>query len=941
MSPAPSVDPDRWRRLETLFYQASDMDPRDRQPFLDQACGDDADMRREVESLLGAADHSLRYLRESAQEAARGIAASPAFAGKLIGAWQVLESIGDGGMGRIYLARRADQAYEQKVAIKLMRADFGADPAMLVRFRLERQILAKLNHPNIARLLDGGVSAEGLPYLVMEYVEGVPIDTYCSEQHLSIEARLQLFRTVCGAVEYAHRNLVIHRDIKPANILVTPGGVPKLLDFGIARLLDPEFAGMVRTRASQVLMTPEYASPEQVRGEVVTTSTDVYAMGVLLYELLSGSRPFRVRTDNPLEIARVVCEQTPQPPSAAAPIAQANRIRADLDRIVMMAIRKEPERRYASVEQFSADVQAYLEGYPLQARTATWSYQASTFVRRHKAAVAVAALFSLALAGFGVGMGVLARRADRQRQTAERERQFLAGMFQSAAPDVARGETITARTLLDRGAQRIDRELAAEPQVRASLLETIAEAYRSLGLFDESQKLAEKSLRLDNAAHGAVSRESVQVMELLAELDRDKGEYAQAEPLLRKVLESTRATFGAASPEAARVMGELGECFYWEAKDDQAIALLRETLAIDRKNGPDYGAEIRNYLALTLERKGNLDEAYQLLQEAVEIDRRTRGTSSPDYAVSLHNLGSAMIDRGDLLGAEKTIGEAAEIRRTVLGTNHPDFAVSLNNLGYILLEEGAWQKAEPLMKEALDINTARLGPTNPRLAAPLSNWARVLQEKGDYAQAEQYFRRILTLLHEAHADSTWPAAQIVANVGMLHFDQGQYREAEQYARQAMELRRKLGGDATPAFASSLIEVAEDRAFQGDPRAAEPLLRQALDIRRRELQPGHPAIMIAEVRLGEALVAEHKGMEAEPLLREAVAIATREPFPLPAWQLAEARNAYGECLKVLGREREAEPLLRESRAALASDPRPTFRAGTTARLISIAEHPPAQ
>ncbi len=928
MSPAPGPDPERWRRLEAIFYQASDMDPRDRPAFLDRACGEDAAIRKEAESLLSAADRTLSDLREPAFEAARDMAAAAPFSGKLIGPWQILEAIGDGGMGRIYLARRADQAYEQKVAIKLMRADFGADPGMLHRFRIERQILAKLNHPNIARLLDGGVSAEGIPYLVMEYVEGgVPIDTYCRDRRLSIENRLKLFRTLCGAVDYAHRNLIVHRDIKPANILVTAAGVPKLLDFGIARLLDPEFSGMPRTRASQLLMTPEYASPEQVRGEAVTTAADVYAMGVLLYELLAGARPFRVKTDNPLEIARVVCEQTPPPPSVASKGADAKRLRGDLDRIVMMAIRKEPERRYASIEQFSTDVEAYLEGYPLQARTATWGYQASTFVRRHKAPVAAAALFLLALAGFGIGMGVLAKRADRQRQTAERERQFLAGMFDSASPDVARGENITARTLLDRGAERIDRELAGEPQVRASLLETIAEAYRSLGLFAESQTLARKSLKL--------GPDNVQTVELLAELERDQGHYAEAEPLLTKVLASKKTAFGETSPEAARVMSEIGECFYWEAKDDQAISLLRQTLAIDRKNGPDYGAATRNYLALTLERKGEFDEARQLLQEAVEINRRTPGPNSPEYAISLHNLGSALIDRGDLAGAEKMIRQAADIRRVVLGTNHPDFASSLNNLGYILLEEGNWRQAEPVLKESLDINLHALGPDNPRVAAPINNWARVLELKGDYTLAEDEYNRVLALLKKANAGATWPAAQIIANIGISHFDRGDLVTAERYARQAMELRRKLGGESTPAFASSLIEVAEDRAFQRDLQAAEPLLREALQIRRQKLWPGHPAILTASVRLGEVLVAEHKAAEAGPLLRDAVASAAREPFPLPAWQDAEAKTAYGECLKSLGREREGEALISESRTALASDPRVAFRSDATVRLALIA------
>ncbi len=891
-------------------------------------------MRKEVESLLAASERTLSDLQQPALEAAREIVAGPAITGKFVGPWQILETIGDGGMGRVYLARRADQAYEQKAAVKIMRSDFGGDPVMLQRFRIERQILAKLNHPNIARLLDGGVSAEGLPYLVMEHVEGVSIDAYCRQRELSVEERLRLFRTVCGAVEYAHRNLVIHRDIKPGNILVTPVGAPKLLDFGIARLLDPEFAGEARTRASQLLMTPEYASPEQVRGEPVTTAADVYAMGVLLYELLSGARPFRAKTDNPLEIARLICDETPAPPSVAAKGPEVRQLRGDLDRIVMMAIRKEPERRYASIEQFSADVEAYIEGYPLQARTATWSYKAGAFVRRHRAGVIAAALFALALAGFGIGMGVLAKRAYRQRETADRERQFLAGMFQAATPEVALGQTITARTLLDRAAGRIDRELGGEPEVRASLTETIAEAYRSLGLADQSLALAQKALRLETASRGANAPETLRTIELLGELYRDKGQYAQAEPLLERVIASRTAAFGPRSPQTAAVMAELGECYYWQAKDDQAISLLRKTLAIDRANGPDYGADTRNYLALTLERKGGFDEARELLQESADIFRRTKGPRSPDYAISLHNLGSALIDRGDLSGAEKMIREAADIRRAVLGTKHPDYVLSLNNLGYIDIEQGDWRKAEPLFKEALAIDRERIGADNPRIAALMNNEARVLEAKGAWQQADDEYNRALNLLRGANAEETWAAAAITANRGILRFDQGNYGAAEQFAQSALALRRKLGGAGTPAFADSLIEVAEDRAFAGDAASAEPLLRQALDIRRKMLWPGHPAIATAEVRLGEALIAEGKASEAEPLLRGALDAVRHEPFPLPAWQIAEAENAYGECLKVSGRGREGEAPAAQSLHALEADPRPAYRHGAAVALLRL-------
>jgi eukaryotic-like serine/threonine-protein kinase len=931
MSPQLNPDPERWRLLETIFYKASDMEPGDRSTFLEQACVGDPGLRREVDALLASADQTLG-LSESASEAARELTADAELPGRLIGPWRIIRAIGDGGMGKVYLAQRADAAYEQKVAIKLMRADFGGDHDMLLRFRVERQILAKLNHPNIARLLDGGVSAEGLPYLVMEYVEGIAIDAYCRQEKLGIEARLRLFRTLCEGVEYAHHNLVIHRDIKPANILVTPDGVPKLLDFGIARLLDPEFSGIARTRPSQRLMTPEYASPEQVRGDPVTTSADVYSMGVLLYELLAARRPFRFRTDSPLEIARAICEQTPELPSAASSGPDAKRIRGDLDRIVMMAMRKEPERRYASVGQFAGDIKAYLEGYPLLARTDSWGYRSTTFVRRHKAGVTGAALLVLALAGFGVGMGILAKQADRQRQTAEREKQFMADMFRSAAPEVARGETITARTLLDRGAQRIDQELAAEPQIHASLLETIAEAYRELGLYDQSESLARRSLDLDRKAFGVSSPETFKSMELLAELDRDKGRYADAEPLLTKVLESKRASFGPASPEAAHVMGELGECLYWESKDDEAISLLRQTLAIDKKNGPDYGAGTRNYLALTLERKGDFDEARRLLEEAVEISGRTGGTNSPEYAICLHNLGSALIDRGDLFGAEKKLREALAVRRVIFAPAHPDVALSLNNLGYVLLGQGNWQAAEPILKESLDATLLRLGNENPRLAGAMTNWARFLQAKGDYAQAEEYYNRVLAILNKAGAASTWPAAGVVSNLGLLYFDRGEYAAAEREARKAMDLRRQLGGESTPVFASSLMEVAEDLAFQGDFEGAIPPLRSALEIRQKKLAAGHPAIITAEVRLGEALVAAHHLGEAEPLLRQAVASAGAEPFQLPAWQIAEAGNAYGECLKMLGRAREAEPLLTQSLAALPSDPRPAYRHGPVSQLL---------
>ncbi len=396
----------RWQRLEALFYEALDLEPSLREAFLDRSCAGDADLRREVEKLLRASGETVGFLHQPVREAAREmVSESGDAAGLRMGAYRLIRTLGEGGMGRVYLAARADDQYQQNVAIKVMRSSVGRSPGMLVRFRAERQILANLNHPNIARLLDGGITPDGLPYLVIEYVDGSPLDDYCGRAHLSIDARLRLFRTICSAVEYAHGNLVVHRDIKPANILVTSDGSPKLLDFGIAKLLDPASdpgAGTSPTQSTERLMTPEYASPEQISGQAVTTATDVYSLGTVLYELLTGRSPFRLTKSSPLETVRAICEDEPKRPSSVveAHPAEARKLKGDLDNIVLKAMRKEPARRYASVAQFSEDVRRFLDGYPVGARAGSWRYRSGKFVRRHKAGVAAAAAFNPSIVKF-------------------------------------------------------------------------------------------------------------------------------------------------------------------------------------------------------------------------------------------------------------------------------------------------------------------------------------------------------------------------------------------------------------------------------------------------------------------------------------------------------------------------------------------------------------
>ncbi len=945
---APSAEPDRWQRLEAVFQTAADLPPSERPAFLRAECGDDLDLLKDVESLLASADQTHGFIVEPLRAVAQQVAGGPdandesgsvedASMGRRIGPYRVLKTLGEGGMGKVYLAVRADQEYVRGVAIKIMRSGFGSNPVMLGRFRTERQILANLDHPNIARLLDGGVTEEDQPYLVMEYIDGTPIDRYCWSQALPIETRLRMFIAVCSAVEYAHHNLVVHRDIKPVNILVSADGVPKLLDFGIAKMLDPELGDASVTRTAERLMTPEYASPEQIRGEPVTTATDVYGLGILLYELLAGTRPFRTEGKDQFQVARMICEQEPDAPSAArgrnpdtAPL-DPRRLKGDLDKIVLKAIRKEPARRYASVGELASDVQAYLDGYPVRARTDAWGYRSGKFIRRHKLGVAATALAALALIGISIGMALLARRATREQNIAQREAQFMATLFQAATPDVARGRTITARDLLDQGAQRLDRDLAGEPEVRAAMSDNIASAYHNLGMADRALPVAENAFRLNVQTHGANSAEAASSLEMLSSLYRDQGQYAKAEPLFRRLVAMRRKISGPNDAKLAWDLAALGECLYLENKDTEAEPTLREALAIDRTNGPDFGAEARNYLALLVERKGRYAEAADLLREATDIDRRTQGPDSPDYLTSLSNYASDRIDFGDYAAAEAKLREALAIRRKVNGNDHPDLGYPLNNLAFVLVEAGEAAKAEPLASEHLALRIKNQGPNHPQVASAHNTVARVLEAEGDYEGAESEFGAALDIVKRTVGFGSYVGAQIQLNHSALEIDRGRYAGAEQEARESLQTLRKLGGEKTPNVASALLLVAQARVMQGEAADAVPMLREALEIRHEEYSAGHPALVQAEVWLGEALTASGKSNEAEPVLRGSMKEARSAPFALATWRIAEIQAALGICLAAKGESGEAQSLLKASQNGLTSDPHGVFRKLAAAQL----------
>ncbi|MEZ4701026.1 MAG: serine/threonine-protein kinase [Rhodothermales bacterium] len=896
------MDPHRWNRLEQLFFAAQERDPAERAAFLDDACADDPELRQELASMLAAEEDGMALALESRLLSDEGDDDRVTdLTGAHIGPYRLEKLIGEGGMGDVYLARRDDDQYDQQVALKLIRPGYR-NSELIARFRVERQVLARLNHPNITQLLDGGMDSEGRPYLVMQYVDGVPITEFCDKRMLSIDDRLRLFRTVCAAVQYAHANLVVHRDLKPSNILVTEDGRVKLLDFGIAKLLDPEWDFSVAVTRSHVrLMTPEYAAPEQVRGDAITTATDVYALGVLLYEILTGRRPYRLGKRVQAEIERAICEEAPiRPSTAVTEAAEADRakpattpealsrarrtelsrlkrvLQGDLDNIVMMALRKEPDRRYGSVDQFSQDIRRYLSGRPVAAQKDTAGYRLRKFVRRNRTAVvAVAGVFALIL-GFGVAMSIqadkLAIERDRARLEAEKAVQvagFLEDLFTAPDPFATastRRDTLRIRDFLAQGADKVREELASQPAVQAKLLNVLGAVYKSLGQFDVARQLMEEGLAIRQETPGDNRIDLAESQTSLGLLFKETGDYAPAESLLV-----------------------------------EAVALRRALLP----PGDPGIAESINALATVLHDKGDFKEAESLYREALALHQAV--LDSEDFAVTtdLNNLATLLYQQGNYDEAEPFFRQILDIRRRTLGDMHPDVAGSMSNLAVILQQTGRYDEAEPLYREALAIREQTLGSDHPDVAAGLHNLAAVLKAKGDYDAAEPLYRRSLAMQRAFYGDVHPAVAVGQHNLASLLKEIGQYDEARLLFFESLAVKRKVFGDVHPSVAATLNNLGDLLKEQGDLAGAEPILREALAINRQLLKPDHPRLGITLETLGDLLHRLGNDGEAEPLLVESMTIM-RKTLPDDDKRVRKVAGTLVEIYDRAGADAKAEP-----------------------------------
>jgi len=769
-----------------------------------------------------------------------------------IGPYRILRSIGEGGMGVVYEAEQ-EKPVRRNVALKLVK--WGMDTKSVVaRFESERQALALMNHPNIASVYDAGATDEGRPYFAMECVRGVPIAQYCDTHRLTVKERLELFIRVCEGVQHAHQKGIIHRDLKPSNILVTVQDgrpVPKIIDFGIAKAISQRLTEhSLFTELGQVIGTPEYMSPEQAEmtNLDIDTQTDVYSLGVVLYELLVGALPFdgsELRAGGLIELQRKLREQEPPRPSTrvsrlgkASTTSASNRrveprglvraLRGDLDWITMKALEKDRTRRYASPNDLAADLTRHLNHEPVIASPSSAPYRAAKFVRRHRLGVAATAVAVLALVGFAVRERIQATRIAREARAAEQVSAFLVRLFEVSNPSEARGNRVTAREILDRGAAQIERELAGEPLVQARLMSTLGNVYRGLGLFDQARPFLERTLIERRGSLGEEHPDTLASMKDLGSLYRQQGRFDAAEPLLTKALETGRRLYGNDGPETLALMNNLANLYRNQGRRDQAESLYRETVEGARRvlgeNNPDTLFYTYN-LANLYGDLGRFDDAEPLFRVTLESQRRVLGGDHPQTLRAINALALLYRNRGRYDEAEPLFKEAVDTQIRVLGEAHVETLASMHNLAILHTQRKRPGEAETLYRKILDIQVRVLGEDHPEATLTMNNLAVLYQDQRRYDEARQLLERAIAITEKARGtnDARYPV--YIHTLGELSQATGNLAEAERQLRRAVEIYESRGGHRLLGL--GLYQLAGLSALQRRPEQALDFLHQAL------------------------------------------------------------------------------------------------------------------
>jgi serine/threonine protein kinase len=894
----------RWQQIQSVFENVIDASPTERATRLAASCGADTDLKRSVESLLASDQRTEDPLLNAISEAAESLLVEhqDRLVGTHVGHYRIVSVLGHGGMSTVYRGERDDAQYQQTVAIKVLH-HAALHPRLRNRLHSERHILATLTHASIARLIDSGDLEDGTPYLVMEHVDGESIETYCDSRTLFIRERLELFVQVCAAVQYAHRNLVVHRDIKAANILVTPDGIPKLLDFGIAKLLAPESLShtVPVTRLQERILTPENAAPEQVLGRAITTATDIYALGVLLYQLLTGRSPYRLLSYSQLQLERAICMDDPVRPSQMVVAKLGNetdadrsrisdrrglspqrlqaRLSGDLDAIVAMAMRKEPDRRYPSVEALADDLNRHLLGKPVLARQGDWRYNTAKFMRRHLLAVF---MVSAAFLGLAVIAGVtlwqnhrieLARDAAAQeRDRAQLVSAFLVDVFSQADPFTSLGQNVSAKDLLDRGAAKITSNVTLQPEVRAELLESIGVAYRRQGLSERAIPLFEQAVAIRRAERPPDNRRMAAALANLARALTEGGHMVSAEADLQQALDLAHDGDGSSpSVETADILVQFGQ--------------------------------------FELNGKSDPERASKFFAEALGIYRSAWGNQHLSVAAALSGLANAAVWVNDYAAAERYQRQAIEIFQATVSRNYPDYAVGLATLGYILTQRGEYVEAERLLKEALQIDNSVFGDDNERSAQIQKHLSSLYDRQDDEPRAIKAILEAIAIATKRLGSNHYMTGYYLDALASLYLKENDLRAAEEVSRRSLDVFAHSSLPARHLYvAGARWTLGEILLRRGLPADAEAEFRASADINAALTGADSWRTARSNASLGWALIKDGNVTEGEPTL---VAARARLLGTLGAHDGAtqEATARLVDYYRSRHRDAEAEQVLR--------------------------------
>ena len=945
---------ERWQKIEELYQAAMAQPAEQRADILQRACCGDTELRAEVESLLVAARGASSFLEGSPVYTTTEGGPRPThamfpdeIAGAVIGRYHLLQKIGEGGMGEVWLAEQKEPV-RRRVALKLVKAGMNSRE-VVARFESERQALALMDHPAIAKVFDAGSTPEGAPYFVMEYVAGVPITNYCDNHRLSTRERLDLFMRVCEGVQHAHQKAIIHRDLKPSNILVIDvdgRALPKIIDFGVAKALTQKLtADTMFTRVGSLLGTPQYMSPEQAdsSGEDIDTRTDVYSLGIILYELLAGAPPLDMRSIAFEEFLRRLREEEPPKPStkirtqdAAAstalahkrqtePLALAKEIRGDLDSITLKALEKDRSRRYGSPSDLAADIGRHLNNEAVLAAPPSAAYHARKFARRYRVALATGGAFLLVLlaaAGISIWQSIRATkqrdRADAAAASAQAVNDFLqndllaqASASNQSGPGTKPDPDLKVRTALDRAAARIAGKFDRQPEVEASIRETIGQTYLDLGQYPEARTQLERALDLERQVLGAQSPKSLKTISLLGRTAFLQGEYAQAEALDDQALQIKRRVLGPEHPDTLASMNNLANVYYMLGEYARAEALDTQTLELRRRVlGPEHPDTLRsmNNLAIVYYAKGEYVQAETLYSQTLEIKRRVLGPEHPETLSSMSNLGIDYRMQGKYAQAEAIESQALEIQRRVLGPEHRLTLNSMTNLADVYDREGKYPQAEALDSQALEIQRHVLGLQHRDTLLSMTFLANIYSAQGKYLQAEALYNQGLAIqrrvLGPENPDTLWSTNNLAANYRF----QGKYAQALDLYSTTWQISKRVLGPRHPATFDAVSGIAGVYQQEGEYVLAETYAAQALAGRRHALGSVNPDTMASAADLALAYQSLAKFAESEPLARDAVKTYLKNQPD--AWQRFRAESLLGASLAGQKKYAEAEPLLLE-------------------------------